>query len=195
MDTPIKILDYGRLWVSPFNLNKTHSIIEEEINKVKKFNKPILVIGGDHSISYGCMKNFDCQILMFDAHPDLVNDDTINHASFLREFKDRATLFGTRYKTKQEEKSIKELKEKKSDEVYISIDVDILDPRIMPGVSHPVNNGWDLEKLKEELNLVFRTRKVVCLDIVEFCPLIEEKKSLSVIKEILKFIIPKLKEG
>ena len=97
MKFDLKILDYGEIFLDPFSLKKTHKIIEREIEKVIEFGKPIIVLGGDHSISYGCMKNFpEAQIHFFDAHPDLVKEkEHITHGSFMNYFKDRVKLYGT----------------------------------------------------------------------------------------------------
>ncbi len=188
-----KICDYGELFLNHFSLDDTHKTIDSEIKKVKDFGKPIILIGGDHSTSYGCMKNFpEAQIYMFDAHPDLVDDkDIITHGSFLRHFKNRARLFGTRYRTEQEANEISGLKEIKTDKAYISIDIDVLDPSIMPGVSHPVKGGWSLEKLEEEVKKIFETKNVVCIDINEFSPLMESEKSLETIEKLLRFVFQK----
>ena len=193
MNFDTKILDYGELFLDHFSLENTHNQIEKDIVKAKSFEKPLLVIGGDHSISYGCMKSFpNSQVYMFDAHPDLIKDEKyITHGSFLRHFSNRAIIKGNRYQTKQERNDITNLKEIDTNDAYISIDLDVLDPSIMPGVSHPVRKGWDLNKLKNEISNIFEEKNVVCIDITEFSAIVEHKKSLKVIQELLDFLFQK----
>lgn len=194
LETDVKILDYGELFLEDFDLNKTHKIIEEEITKIKEFNKPILLIGGDHSISYGSMRSFPkAQVHVFDAHPDLVMEEDITCQSFLTEFKSRLSLHGTRYFTTQEKKTMEQLTQCASNEVYISLDIDVLDPTIMPGVAYPVKNGWIIEQLLNEIKETVKDKKIVCIDIVEFCPLVEEMISSKTLKEVIKPLLKIIK--
>ena len=191
------VADYGELFLNHFSLKNTHDTIEREIKDVKKYGKPLIIIGGDHSISYGCMKNFPkAQIYLFDAHPDLIKEDkNITHGSFMQHFKNRAKIIGKRYKTKQEAEELITLGEIETEKAYISIDLDILDPSIMPGVSHPVSRGWSLEQLKKEVGKIFDEKQVVCIDITEFSAVVETTKSIKAIEDLLRFVFQKfLKE-
>ncbi|PIO00104.1 hypothetical protein COT72_03000 [archaeon CG10_big_fil_rev_8_21_14_0_10_43_11] len=190
LETPVKILDYGRLFLDSFNLASTHAEIERAVREAATYNKPLLMIGGDHSISYGALKVFSkAQIHSFDAHPDLVDEEIITAQSVMSSFKDRLSLHGVRYTTLQEKNAMRALRESNTDHVYISIDVDVLDPKNLPGVAYPTEKGWSFEKLKEEIRHVLHGKRLVCADIVEYCPLVEEKKSAQVMKELLIFII------
>jgi agmatinase len=188
-----EIADYGELFLNHFSLKKTHETIENEIKKIKDYGKPLIIIGGDHSISYGCMKNFpEAQIYLFDAHPDLIKEEgIITHGSFMQHFKNRSKIIGKRFKTKQEAEELITLGEIETDKAYVSIDLDVLDPSIMPGVSHPVSGGWSLEQLKNEISKVSDRKKVVCIDIVEFSSIVETTKSIKAIEDLLRFVFQK----
>ena len=58
-----------------------------------------------------------------------------------------------------------------NDPVYITIDLDVLDPSIMPATGTPEPGGMDWYTLITYLNKVFKSRTVVGFDIVEFAPL------------------------
>ncbi|HNT34441.1 MAG TPA: agmatinase [bacterium] len=57
------------------------------------------------------------------------------------------------------------------DQVYISIDLDGLDPSIMPAVGTPEPGGLLWEETLDVLRMVCRMKKVVGFDIVELCPM------------------------
>ena len=76
------------------------------------------------------------------------------------------------------------------DTIYISVDLDVLDPSVAPGVSHPESGGLDMTELVELLRACFATGKVKHVDIVELNPLIDSTGQTSVtardvIKEML----------
>ncbi len=57
-----------------------------------------------------------------------------------------------------------------SDNVYVSIDLDVLDPSIMPGVGTPEPGGMSWEEICDLLRLVGSKRKIVGFDLMELCP-------------------------
>jgi agmatinase len=58
-----------------------------------------------------------------------------------------------------------------TDKVYITLDLDVLDPSIMPATGTPEPGGLDYYQLIRFLSRVFGKRNVVGFDIVEFAPL------------------------
>ena len=58
-----------------------------------------------------------------------------------------------------------------SDTVYITIDLDGLDPGTMPAVGTPEPGGLSWRELTALLRRVFTTKKVVACDVVELCPI------------------------
>jgi agmatinase len=57
-----------------------------------------------------------------------------------------------------------------SDAVYVSIDIDVLDPSIVPGTTLPEPGGLDYRRLLEVLAAVARRGRVVGFDVVELNP-------------------------
>jgi len=144
-----------------------------EIENPKEI-KPGIVIGGDHSITYYSLKNFDKNItyLVFDAHFDCLNED-FHHGSFnyyLIKEGYNPLFFGVRSYDKNEYDLCKdkffnpfEIKDK---EVYISIDIDVLDcyvPTWEPG-------GISFMELDKYLKFLIENNKVLGIDIVESTP-------------------------
>lgn len=61
--------------------------------------------------------------------------------------------------------------------VHVSLDIDLIDPKIAPGVSIPAINGINLEEAYEVVDGIIENRKVIkSVDIVEFNPLRDKNK-------------------
>lgn len=58
-----------------------------------------------------------------------------------------------------------------TDNVYISLDVDVLDPSIMPATGTPEPNGLHWNDVMQCIRKVSRKRKIVGLDVVELAPI------------------------
>jgi len=79
---------------------------------------------------------------------------------------------------------------KQVDIIYITVDLDVLDPSVAPGVSHPESGGLNMIELTKLLRVCFATGKVKYADIAELNPLIDTTGQTSiaardVVKEIL----------
>jgi arginase len=73
------------------------------------------------------------------------------------------------------------------DFVYVSFDLDVLHPGLVPGVSHPESGGPNMEKIVECLEFAFNTEKVRFADIVELNPLLDSSGLTSIAaRDILK---------
>lgn len=62
---------------------------------------------------------------------------------------------------------------KRVDYLYISVDIDVLNPDIAPGVSHPESGGISMVDMVELLTSAFKTGKVRYADVVELNPMID----------------------
>jgi agmatinase len=57
-----------------------------------------------------------------------------------------------------------------SQDVYVTIDVDVLDPSIMPAVGTPEPDGMSWRQVLDVIELVAHHRHIVGFDLMEFCP-------------------------
>jgi agmatinase len=55
--------------------------------------------------------------------------------------------------------------------VYLSLDLDVLDPSIMPGVGNPEPGGLSWFELTRFLSTLFNERRIVGADVCELCPI------------------------
>ncbi len=167
--------------------------VKEELDRG---NLPIS-LGGDHSITFPIIKAFSAkysqlEILHFDAHPDLYEDFEGNlhsHASpFARIMESRLasrlvqvgirTMNGhQREQARRFNAEVHEAKDWKdttklrfASPVYISFDMDVLDPAFAPGVSHPEPGGLSTRQIISIIQS-FEAPAIVGADIVEFNPL------------------------
>jgi agmatinase len=192
--------------------------IERAIDALlEKGDRPIS-LGGDHSVAYPILKAFakrypELTIVHFDAHPDLYDEfegSRISHACpFARIMEGRLakrlvqigirTL--NRHQREQAEKFRVEIIPmsalpayevlKIHGPVYISFDMDVLDPAFAPGISHREPGGMSVREAIAHLHAV--EGNIVGADIVELNP--EQDVSgmtATVAAKILKEILGKM---
>jgi arginase len=169
--------------------------IERGVREVLKLGQPLICLSGDHSVSYPTVKAFharypDLRILHFDAHPDLydsLDGNRLSHACpFARIMEERlarslvqvgvrtlnahqfaqAEKFGVRVITMRNLHRYSEIVFEGP--LFISLDVDVLDPAYAPGISHYEPGGMSV---REVLQCLQRLRvPIVGADIVEYNP-------------------------
>jgi agmatinase len=168
-------------------------------------NKFVTVFGGEHSISIGTIRAFnECfdnlTVLHIDAHADLRKEyegSSCNHACAVYEASQSTNLVqvGIRSMDIAETRIIDEEKtffahdmakdeywmdtviEALTDNVFITFDLDALDPSIMPSTGTPEPGGLFWYETLDFLRQVFAERNVVGFDIVELCPNSVDKAS------------------
>lgn len=194
----LKLFDYGNLEV-PFGDKKTAlRMIQEMTTKIIDAGKIPIMIGGEHLVSLGPVKALskkyeDLHIIHFDAHTDLRNDylgEALSHATVLRRIYDqvgdgRLNQFCIRSGLKEEFEWAKEhshlekftyntLEQRVellvNKPVYITIDLDVLDPSVFPGTGTPEPGGIDFHDMMKIISILSRLENVVGLDVVELSP-------------------------
>jgi len=183
------------------SLSFPEEVIEAVTARVRRYleqDKFVVIIGGEHSISIGCIKVYakshrDLTILQLDAHSDLrdeYNGSKYNHACVMararelcpivqvgirsmdvceKELLNRENIFFAKDICNKKD-WIEEVVSKLSKRVYITIDVDVFDPSIMPSTGTPEPGGLLWYETLALLRLVFKEREVVGFDVVELCP-------------------------
>jgi arginase len=174
---------------------KAFATIKKSIEQLLTDDYKIISLGGDHSVSYPVIDAFtgkykNLNVLHFDAHADLYDNfdnNPFSHASpFARIMETgkvksltqagvRTLTIHQRQQAKKFGVTIIEMKNFNSDFIknlsaplYISLDIDVLDPAFAPGVSHHEPGGMssrELIKIIQEINV-----EIVGADIVEYNP-------------------------
>ena len=189
----IGFVDAGDL---PLNEDRgDDGLIEKAVLDALNANEIPISIGGDHSVTYPILKAIakahgPVSILHFDAHPDLYDEllgNKRSHASpFARIMEDglaiRLVQVGIRtlneHQSEQAAKFNVEIVPMRGftpslvpvpeGPLYISIDLDGLDPAFAPGVSHLEPGGLSVRELMDVLHNV--KGPVVGADLVEYNP-------------------------
>ncbi len=177
------------------DVDKSFRLIEKAVDGILAKGAAPIVLGGDHSITYPVLKAFakarqPFDVLHFDAHPDLYEElygDRLSHATpFARIAEDKLAAgivqVGVRAITPDhrslalksgirmvEMKDIAEpLRLRFTNPVYISFDLDALDPAFAPGVSHHEPGGLTT---RQALQAIQDLRgRVIGVDVVECNP-------------------------
>lgn len=191
--------DYGDVLLPPGDVYRAVDTVKYVVGKVREeHEKLIVVLGGEHLVTYPVVlafKNSIDTLVVFDAHLDMRSEylsSRLNHATFLRRLIEedvRVVHFGSRAYSKEELEfvkrseveiySIKSLKKKQVrlpqlGKVYLSIDIDVFDPSIAPGVQNPEPYGIDFDIFASLLEEIVRNADdIVGFDIVEVNPLVD----------------------
>lgn len=73
--------------------------------------------------------------------------------------------------------------------IHISLDIDVLDPLVAPGTGVPEKDGINVGQLKAILKILFDSKQVISMDIVEFNPLLDKAdKTLKAIDDVLSVL-------
>jgi arginase len=187
--------DKGDLIFETTDAAKGFSIIKDAIAKELKASTKILSFGGDHSISYPIIDAFtekyeNLNVLHIDAHGDLYDNfdnNPYSHASPFARLLEKGkvgslTQVGIRCSTahlreqaKKFNVKVVEMKDFNFDFIqhlkgplYISVDIDSLDPAFAPGVSHHEPGGLSTRQLIEIIHQI--QVPVVGADLVEYNP-------------------------
>lgn len=193
----IKVCDIGDIDIPFGNTKRVLDKIEKQTKELIQDNKKTIMIGGEHLVSYPVVKAFaekykDMHIIHFDAHADLRQDymgEKLSHATVMRRCSELLKVgkiwqFGIRSGTREEFAWAKEnvimnkfdfnrieeaIKEIGSKPVYITIDLDVLDPSVFSGTGTPEAGGVTFKELIEAI-LKLTGLNIIGGDIVELAP-------------------------
>ena len=172
--------------------------VAEQVQKYLENGKFVVVVGGEHSVSLGPVKahikNYtDITVLQLDAHSDLrdeYNGSKYNHACVMARIVELCPVVqvGIRSMDTSEKKTldknhvifaseistnknwIEKVLPKLSKNVYLTVDLDVFDPSIMPSTGTPEPGGLFWYDVLRLLRAVFEEKNVVGFDVVELCP-------------------------
>ena len=196
--TDRRIFDSGNIEL-PFGAPEPAlKMIEKRAAAVLKDGKRPFMLGGEHLVTLGAVraavKKFpDLHILHFDAHADLRDDylgQKLSHACVLRRCHElvgdgKIYQFGIRSGDKSEFVWGKEhvftrlfdfeglqnaFETLAGVPVYLTVDLDVLDPSVFPGTGTPEPGGVSFDALRKAVTDACRTLNVVAADVNELSP-------------------------
>ena len=194
-------------------------MVENITAELRKKNKQIIILGGEHLITLGSFSCFpkDTGYVVFDAHYDLRDqyaDIKLSHAAYLRRLVEKRgseniVHVGARAFVKEElaflkDNKIRTVSDKEIrdgngpkllqditstfDSLYLSIDLDVLDPAFAPGVGNPEAVGISSRELYD-LVTTLQNKKIVAADIVELNPTYDNGATVSIAAKMISTII------
>lgn len=173
--------------------------VERRVEQILLDGKFPVLIGGEHSVSIGAFRAMarrypHLSILQLDAHSDMRDEyegSACNHACVMaraKELTPHITQVGIRSSAREEQHNIcpdrtfyahdivgqegwqERVSQQLTEAVYITIDLDVLDPAYMPSTGTPEPGGLSYREVITLLRRVIKEHRVVGLDVVELCP-------------------------
>ena len=175
--------------------------IAKEVSIIIDDGKVPLLLGGEHTIAIGAVTAIanagdDFSVLHFDAHSDSREEfmgSRYSHACVMARIRDmckstysvgvrsidehghskysKDILYMKDMRSMSDEMIIKAISKRIKENVYITIDLDVLDPSEMPSVGTPEPGGMRYTSLINIISGVLKGRKLIGADISELAPI------------------------
>ncbi len=193
----LKICDLGDLEIPFGNKERAFAKIREVIGKIIDDGKYPVLLGGEHLITLPIIEEFqkrlrDLTVVQLDAHTDLRNEylgETLSHSTIMRRVLEvigggKLYQFGIRSGSKEEfgfantigslyefseDGFLRAMRSIDNSPLYISLDLDVLDPSIIPGTGNPEPGGVDYNEMVCAFKILGKAR-VIGFDVVELSP-------------------------
>ncbi len=215
----IQYADWGDIDVPPGSAARTVEMVTEKVREIYGLGAEPLMLGGEHTVSLGAIRAAqefypNLAVLQLDAHTDLREEylgEKISHATVIKRVMDfippeRIYRYGVRAGTREEmvgagleiplgieggmrdiEKAIGKIGEHVP--LYVSIDLDVFDPSLVPGIGNPEPLGITYREFIQVARLL-SLRNVVGVDVVELAPHFDQTGvsavvAASVVREML----------
>ncbi len=194
-----KFYDTGDLELPFGNAARALDIIEENTACIYSKGKKILGIGGEHLVTLAEIKAVlkyykNIAVIQFDAHTDLREEylgETLTHSGVMKQIAniigfENIAQIGIRSGEKEEFELMKkhstlkfshnELDKFRDKNIFITIDLDALDPSVMSGVGTPEAGGLSYNELLGWLKYL-KDFNIIGVDVVELAPDIDATKN------------------
>lgn len=209
----IGIADIGDVDVAFGNYQETLSRTQAVIRDVLDRGVTPLCVGGEHSITYCVLSAYEKKpfVLIYDAHLDFRKDylgERFSHACVTRRISElvgveNVLVIGVRSALKEEVEDAEKLglrfidyssckeelaqieKATRGRELYLSLDMDALDPKEARGVCNPEPSGFTYEEFLDSLTFLSKTR-LAGFDLTEVTPLYDSYTQILAAKLIFK---------
>jgi len=193
----VPVHDWGDLELPLGDKKESFRWIRKALQKILASKKFPILLGGDHLITLPIIQEVfrvypDLHLIHIDAHTDMREDylgEILSHSTVMKKVLDvlgqgRLFQLGLRSGTEEEfqrakkAKSIVSLKEPslkslvrrlKGNPVYLSLDLDVIDPGYLPGVGTPEPGGLTFGEFLSLLKSL-QSLNVIGFDIVELTP-------------------------
>lgn len=197
--TDIKFYDAGDLEFPFGNAKKALKIVQDNVECIYSNNKKVLGVGGEHLMTLAeieAIKKYykNLAVIQFDAHTDLRSQylgEELTHSGVMYRIAkiigyENIAQIGIRSGEKDEFRIMQKYSTQKfspaelncfrDKNIFITIDLDVLDPSLMSGVGTPEAGGLSYLELIEWLKYL-KNFNIVGIDIMELAPDIDTTKT------------------
>ncbi len=200
----MNFIDAGNLDLPPGHIERSLDMIYDFTSKVIKDRKIPFAIGGEHLITFPIIKSFrkkykELTLIHLDAHTDLREEYLglkYSHASVIRLISELKNInliqIGIRSGTREEFQYMKKnntlhsinqldlINQKIKDQnVYLTVDLDVFDPSVLPGTGTPEAGGISFIQFMEFL-MGLKNFNLIGLDVVELNPEYDPSQNSSI---------------
>jgi len=203
----VSMVDCGDVDLAYYDIERNMRQITESVSALLDRNVFPVLVGGDHSVTYPCIRAFEryapLDIVQIDAHLDWIDEvDGVRYANGspmrramehdftrnmvqlgIRDIRSReddyktAVAAGSHIVTRQKireqgvDAMLSELPELGN--VYVTIDIDGLDPSVAPGTGSPTVDGFLYHEVRGLLQGLTKRSNIVGFDVVEVNPMVD----------------------
>lgn len=184
--------DAGDLEFPLGNTYKSLDLIEKNVEEIYRDGKRVFAIGGEHLVTLPEIKTVskfykDFAVVHFDAHTDLREEylgEEMSHSAVIRHVSkivgaENIKQIGIRSGMKEEWEFMKEhntliskyseLDVFKDKKIFVTVDLDVLDPSVMPGTGTPESGGMQFNELIGWFEYL-KNFDIIGADVVELAP-------------------------
>jgi agmatinase len=223
----LSVHDMGDLELPLGEKKASLALIRKALRRILAEKKFPILLGGDHLITLPIVEEIlrvypHFYLIQIDAHTDLRENylgETLSHSTVMRRVVDRLgekRLFqiGIRSGTEDEFKLAKKMssiispnrealrsmvKRLRNQPVYITLDLDVIDPSLLPGVGTPEPGGFTFERFLSLLKEL-QSLHVIGFDMVELAPDYDPNQISSItasviLREMVLAFAPKANTG
>ena len=194
--------------------------VRQKVESRIKNGKFVVVLGGEHSVSVGAAKahadNYkDVSVLQLDAHTDLRDEykgSKHNHACAMARIKEFCPIVQVGIRSMDVSEAgksgsifyaediqgrkdwISKAVGKLSKNVYVTLDLDVFDPSVIPSTGTPEPGGMLWYEVLELLRAVAKKKNIIGFDVVELCPDQNRHSAFTAAKLVYKILSYKFEE-
>jgi len=177
----LKVFDAGDLLMPGGDLVASLAVLKEATEKISRAGIIPVVLGGDHSIASADVAGIathrgmgSVSMIHFDAHADTGEDQfgaLVGHGTPMRNLINNGYVRGDRFlqlglRGYWPEDALTD----GCDGVFLSVDIDVVDPGMAPGTGTPEPGGMTSRELLEAVRRICLELPIVGIDVVEVAP-------------------------
>ncbi len=197
----IGVHTFGELNVHMLSPEEMVSQVEEKTAALARDDKFPVIIGGEHSVTIGAVKALknrypNMSVFCLDAHYDLrdsYRESRLSHACVNRRVSEvcPVAMAGMRSISREEKGFLprpnisafnvydildmpnwqEKIRDFLTEDVYLSVDLDVFDPSVMSAVGTPEPGGLGWYEVLELMRYMTQYKNIVGMDVVELCPI------------------------